>query len=168
MLGNAAIQSFIPWIYEFIKEGIVRKQSPDKSRAEFLNLEAEKSYNLLIKKIKLLPVDNESANDYVKSCYDIIMELIRAKMLLKGYYAIGASAHEAEVSFFSELGFKEKDVQFLDQIRYFRNGMLYYGKILDNEYALKVIEFTKRIYKELREKWKKPFQNQMLKNLCFQ
>ena len=78
------------------------------------------------------------------------MEIIRAKMLLEGYNASGIGAHEAEVSYMRILGLGEKDVQFADQIRFFRNGMLYYGTILDKEYAEKVIEFTKRIYNKLK------------------
>jgi len=136
---------------EFIKEGIVKKQSPDKSRAEFLVKEAEKSYDFLLKKIDVFGVVKETANDIVKSCYDIIMELIRAQMLLQGYNASGHGAHEAEVSFLRGIGFNEKQVQFADQLRFFRNGMLYYGTILDEEYAEKVIEFTKIIYARLRQ-----------------
>ena len=49
------------------------------------------------------------------------------------------------------LGFGEKDVQFADQMRFFRNGMLYYGTILDKAYAEKVLEFTKRTYPKLKE-----------------
>ena len=139
---------------EFIKEGIVKKQSPDKSRAEFLLKESEKSYGLLLKKIKVLSVDDESANDFVKSCYDILMELVRAKMLLEGYNASGFGAHEAEVSYLRGLGFTEREVQFSDQIRFFRNGMLYYGTIMDQEYAEKVIAFTKTIYLRLKKEIK--------------
>ena len=54
------------------------------------------------------------------------MEIIRAKMLLRGYNASGYGAHEAEVSYLRNLDFNETDVQFLDQMRYFRNGMLYF------------------------------------------
>ena len=78
------------------------------------------------------------------------MELIRAKMLLKGYNTSGLGAHEAEVSYLRVLGFNENDVQFADRLRYFRNGMLYYGTILDEEYAKKVLEFTKKIYSRLK------------------
>ena len=49
------------------------------------------------------------------------------------------------------LGFDEKEVQFADQMRYFRNGMLYYGTILDKEYAKKVVEFTKHSYAKLKK-----------------
>ena len=68
---------------EFIKENIVKKQSIDKSRARFLAKEAENSYINLLEKIKKINLTETNANDFVKSCYDILMELIRAKMLLE-------------------------------------------------------------------------------------
>jgi len=140
-----AIKSFD----EFIKEGIVKKQGVDKSRADFLIKESENSYKFLMSVLEKIGVNDKNANDIIKDCYDIIMELIRAKMLLEGYNASGAGAHEAEVSYMKILGFDEKSVQFADQIRYFRNGMLYYGTILDKEYAEKVFEFLNKIRKKL-------------------
>ncbi|PIN81098.1 hypothetical protein COV13_02325 [Candidatus Woesearchaeota archaeon CG10_big_fil_rev_8_21_14_0_10_32_9] len=131
---------------EFIRNGIVKKQSPDKSRAKYLEEESEKAYKFLQKKVSTFGITDETANDLVRSCYDILMESIRAKMLIKGYNASGQGAHEAEVSYLRNLGFKEKDVQFADQLRYFRNGMLYYGTSLEKEYAQKIIEFTDKIY----------------------
>ena len=101
---------------EFIQTGIVKNQSPDSSRADFLKQESKKSYSFLQKKIKTFGIDDETANDLIKSCYDIVMELIRAKMLLEGYNASGQGAHEAEVSYLRILRFKEKDVQFADAI----------------------------------------------------
>lgn len=136
---------------EFIKMGIVKKQSPDKSRSKFLVIEAKQDYAYLLKLIKTMGIENQNANDYVKKCYDILMELTRAKMLLEGLNASGFKAHEAEVAYWRNLQFKEQDIQFLDQMRFFRNGMLYYGTILDKEYAEKVIEFTKNNYQKLME-----------------
>ena len=135
---------------EFVREKIVKTQSIDKSRAEFLIKESENSYNNLLEKIQKIKISDVNANDFVKSCYDILMELIRARMLLEGYNASGVGAHEAEVSYMRVLGVAEKEVQFADQMRFFRNGMLYYGTILDKDYAEKVIEFTKRLYSELK------------------
>ena len=136
---------------EFIKSGTIKRQSPDKSRARFLLMEAEQDYAYLLKLIKTMGIGNYNANDYVKKCYDILMELIRAKMLLEGLNASGFKAHEAEVAYLRNLEFKEQEVQFLDQMRFFRNGMLYYGTILDKEYAEKVIEFTKKNYQKLKK-----------------
>jgi len=135
----------------FLKEGIIKTQFPDKSRAEFLIQESEKGYKALCESIEKIGINQNNANNYIKNSYDILMEIIRAKMLLKGYNASGYGAHEAEVSYLRKIRFNETDVQFLDQIRYFRNGMLYYGTILDKEYAEKVIKFTKKLYNSLKK-----------------
>ena len=136
---------------EFIRMGVVKKQSADKSRSKFLVMEAEQGYTYLLKLIRTMGVENQNANDYVKKCYDILMELTRAKMLLEGLNSSGFKAHEAEVAYWNLLQFKEQEIQFLDQMRFFRNGMLYYGTILDKEYAEKVIEFTKKNYQKLKD-----------------
>lgn len=136
---------------EFIKSRVVTRQSPDRPRAEFLVKESENSYSHLLEVISKISITDSNANDYIKYCYDIFMEMIRAKMLLDGYKASGKGAHEAEVAYMRNMGFKEADVQFADQVRYFRNGMLYYGTIQKKEYAEKVIEFTKRIYPRLKQ-----------------
>ena len=142
-----AIKSF----NEFIESKIVKKQSPDKSRAEFLIKESGQNYLFLKELIKKIGVKDENANHFIKNSHDIIMELIRAKMLLDGYNASGFGAHEAEVSYLRNLNFREADVQFADQLRYFRNGILYYGTILDKEYAEKVLVFLEKTYNKLKE-----------------
>ncbi|MBS3105739.1 hypothetical protein J4234_05775 [Candidatus Woesearchaeota archaeon] len=134
---------------EFVKEGIVKKQHTDLSRAKFLVKESEKSYLFLISIIKNIGVNNDNANSIVKLSYDTIMELIRAEMLAHGYNASGQGAHEAEVAYLRETKFSENDIQFADQLRYFRNQIMYYGKILDKEYAEKVLEFVNKIYPKL-------------------
>ena len=142
----------IKYFESFLEEGVVKKQLPDKSRAEFLIKESEKGYKALFESIEKIGINENNANSYVKNCYGVIMEIIRAKMLLEGYNASGYRAHETEVAYLRNLGFNETDVQFLDQIRFFRNGMLYYGTILDKEYAEKVIEFLNKIYPKLLKK----------------
>ncbi len=136
---------------EFIKEGIIKKISPDRQRAENLFLESERKFSLLQKTIKNMGIDDNNANDYVEYCYNIIMFLLRAKMLEQGYTGSGQGAHEAEVAFARNIDFSESEVQFLDQLRYFRNGILYYGKRFDKEYANQTIKFTKKIYKFLKK-----------------
>jgi hypothetical protein len=134
---------------EYIEEGIVYKITPDLERLKNL-IEESKRKNILLKKmISNLGIDNENANDYVEYCYNIIMFLIRAKMLKEGYNSSGYKAHEAEVAYSIKLGLEEYEINFLDQLRFFRNGILYYGKKFDKEYAKKTIEFTKKIYKKL-------------------
>lgn len=84
-----------------------------------------------------------------------MLELVRAKMLTEGYNASGPGAHEAEVSFLSKMGSNDNDVAFINEIRYFRNSVTYYGKILSKEYAEKVFTFMNtllpRLYRLLNE-----------------
>ena len=55
---------------EFMKENIVKKQSIDKSRAEFLIKESGNSYNNLLEKMQKIKLSDSNANDFIKSCYD--------------------------------------------------------------------------------------------------
>ena len=136
---------------DFIKEGIVKKQSPDKSRAKSLVEESEKARIFLAEVVREIGVNNENANQIIKNCYDIIMEMLRAKMLMEGYNSSGIGAHEAEVSYLRKLNFNEIDIQFINQLRYFRNGILYYGKIFDKEYAEKVLHFLEKVHSSLKQ-----------------
>ncbi len=135
--------------HEYLKEGIVRKASPDISRAQFLIEEANTTLEGLKERIEKIGINEKNANSIIKDCYDIIMELIRSKLFLKGYNSSGLHAHEAEVSFLLELEFGENDVAFLNELRYFRNSVTYYGKVLNKEYAEKVYIFMNRILPKL-------------------
>lgn len=133
---------------EYIEEGTVKTISPDIQRAKNLKLESERKYSLLQKTIKNMGIDEENANDYIEYCYNIIMFYIRAKMLEQGFTSSGQGSHKAEVAFTRNLKLSETEIQLLDQLRYFRNGILYYGKRFDKEYAEKIIEFTEKICKK--------------------
>jgi len=137
--------------HEFIQNQTVRKIKPDRERAKSLIKESERKIKVLNRQVKALGIDNELANEYVLQCYDCLMFLIRAKMIIDGYYASGKGAHEAEVSYLRVLDFEDSIIEFLDKMRYYRNGMLYYGTNLDGEYAKKVIEFTKKINKRIKK-----------------
>src|SRR3989344_3613426 len=136
---------------EFIKEGIVNRIAINKERVRSLTKESERKMNSLNEQLEKIGVKDENANDYIEYCYDIISYLIRAKLYLEGYNASGQGAHEAEISYLRVLEFTEKEIQFADQMRYFRNGILYYGTALDKEYAEKLIDFSKRIYPKLKK-----------------
>ncbi len=136
---------------EYIQEGIIRKVTPDIQRAENLFMESNRKYTLLKRTIKVMSIDDDNANEYVESCYNIILFNIRAKMLMKGYYASGTGAHESEVSYARNIFLTEKELEFLDQLRYFRNGILYYGKRFEKDYAERVIDFLETIYHKLQK-----------------
>ncbi len=136
---------------EYLNLGIIKKCSADRSRAEFLIDESQNSLEGLSERIEKVGINEKNANSTIKDCYDILMELIRAKLLIEGYSSSGQFAHEAEVSYLQEMGFLDNDVSFLNEIRYFRNSVTYYGKILNKEYALKVVEFMNYLYPKLKK-----------------
>ena len=136
---------------EYIKRGIIKKQSLDKSRAMSLIEDSERDRDFLIDISKKIGINDEGANTIIKGSYDVLMGLIRAKLLLQGFKAHGQGAHEAEVSYLRELGFKETEVQFADQLRWSRNGILYYGRKFDKEYAEKVLVFLNKNYPKLKK-----------------
>ena len=134
---------------EFIKEGIIKKQSPDIDRANSLIKESIKSQKFLKDISEKIGVSNDNANNIIKNTYDIIMELIRARMFMEGLNSSGYGAHEAEVSFLREIEFPESEVQIINQLRYFRNGIMYYGKSFDKEYASKVLNLLRKVKNKL-------------------
>ena len=135
---------------EYLAKGVLKKCSINSSRAKFLIEESEKSLRGLNKRINVMKIDDDNANSIIKDCYDIIMELIRAKLFLDGYNSSGQFAHEAEVSYLKKLGFSDNEVSFINDLRYFRNSINYYGKILSVEYAKQVLSFTNKIYPKLK------------------
>ncbi len=109
---------------EYLEEGIAKKITPDLQRAEHLRQESEKKYAFLKMMIESFGINNNNANEYIEYSYNIIMFLIRGRMLREGFSSSGISSHEAEVAFSRRLGFRENEIQILDQLRYFRNGIL--------------------------------------------
>ena len=135
----------------YLKRGIVRKLKPDNSRAKFLIDESQTSLEGLKERVRIIGINDKNANSIIKDCYDIIMELVRAKLLLKGYSSSGNYAHEAEISYLKKQGFLFNEIFFLNELRHFRNSITYYGKILDKDYAKKVFEFLEKIYLKLNK-----------------
>ncbi len=135
----------------YLQKEIVRKIKPDNQKAEFLIKESEMSFRGLKKRLNSMGLDEDNVNSIIKDCYDILIELVRAKLFLDGYSASGNFAHESEVSYLKKLNFQENEIAFLNELRHNRNSITYYGKILNKEYAEKVLEFTKRIYTKLKE-----------------
>jgi hypothetical protein len=128
---------------EFLEKGIVIKRFPDIRRSKSLKQEAKSRKLFLDNMIKKLGITDENANYFIENAYDLLLELIRSILLTRGF---STSSHEAEVSYMRNLNFTEHDVRFMNDLRYFRNGILYYGKRFDADYAKKVIGFVERSY----------------------
>ncbi|HJX05639.1 MAG TPA: hypothetical protein VJ461_02935 [Candidatus Nanoarchaeia archaeon] len=134
---------------EFLESGAVKKQAPNKQRALSIIEEIEGKKRFLETSLAAIPQEEMNANFIVDTCYDIMIELIRAKMLLDGFNA--GPSHEAEVSYMDRLGFTQAEMRIMDEIRYYRNGTKYYGTILTKQYAEKTLRFMKKIYPVLKK-----------------
>ena len=77
-----------------------------------------------------------------------------ARMLLEGFSPKGS--HEAEVAFMMNMGFPEAQVSFMNQLRYFRNRIKYYGRTFDQAYAEKVLAFMDDVIPILEEQLDEP------------
>lgn len=130
---------------EFLDKGFIKKRNIDRARARNLIKGADKRKKVME---KYLPLNEETANQIVEECYDIIRELLEAKLSVEGYKSYN---HEAVVSYLGELGFPRSDVDFLDRLREVRHGVKYYGKSIGVNYASLVLDFLHSIYSNLME-----------------
>jgi hypothetical protein len=134
----------------YIKKGIIKKRRPDKSRAEFLINESKKSFKGLKIRINKLGRDQYGINSIIKEIQGIIIQSLRSKMLLEGLPASVIYAHEAEVAYIKKLKFNEFEIYFVNTLRTSRNGINYYGKIFQEEYARECYEFLINNHKKFR------------------
>lgn len=136
---------------QFVESGIIKKISPDRSKARDLLEESERKERSLKKVISFIHLSEENANDIIEFCYDIVMYLIRAILYLEGFKSFGEGSHEAEISYLKKRGFSEAEINFINEMRFFRNGIKYYGKRLEKEYAEKVLSFSGKIIPRLKK-----------------
>lgn len=126
-------------------------RSSDPNRSRDLAREARRKRAALEEHKRIIGIKDSNANDYVESCYDIILFSIRSHLYADGFSSSGSGAHEAEVAYARTLGIAEDDVRFLDMLRTYRNGILYRGSRLDAIYARQVYAFMERVYEQLEE-----------------
>ena len=134
---------------EFLKMGIITRRTPEFPRSAFLVKESERKNKSLSWMVDKIGICELNAHEIIENCYDILIYLIRAKLCKDGFGSGGEGAHEAEVSYMRNLGFSEYEVDFMNQLRYFRNGIKYYGTILTIEYAEKALKFLNKLYPKL-------------------
>lgn len=130
---------------EFLEQGMIKNKRKDEARAKSLVEGAEKRKRVME---KYLPVNQETAVQITEECYDIIRELLEAKLSKEGYKSYN---HEAVVAYLEELGFPKDEIVFVDKLREIRHGTKYYGKDVDLEYAKKVKSFLDLVYLKLRK-----------------
>lgn len=130
---------------EFLKQGLIKKKTKDESRADNLIKGADERKKVME---KYLPLNDETAVKIIEECYDIIRELLEAKLSREGYKSYN---HEAVVSYLTNLGFSKEELIFVDKLREIRHGTKYYGKKVRLDYAQNVKKFLDRIYLKLKK-----------------
>lgn len=128
---------------EFAKHEIVKKKKVDEARAESLVESAKERLEF----VKTINFEEKNSKYIAENVYDVIRELIEAKLCLEGYKSY---SHEATISYLKDLGFSEQEVKFVDELREVRHGIKYYGKDVGVEYARRVYEFLDSIYSRLK------------------
>ncbi|PIU61254.1 hypothetical protein COX58_00885 [archaeon CG_4_10_14_0_2_um_filter_Archaea_38_6] len=78
---------FLENFWEFLDSGVVRKRNPDKLRAESLISDAKRRRKFVDDIFEKVGLKKENANYFIENVYDILIELIRARMLIEGFQA---------------------------------------------------------------------------------
>ena len=126
---------------DFIKEGSVRKVSPDRQLAKSL----VKIALLRLKNLEAMEITDENSFSVVENCYEAIRELIDALMSLKGFKSY---SHEANIEFlrkFYSVNVGYANVNRIDRYRRIRNDIKYEGLLTTKFEANEILENTKII-----------------------
>jgi len=130
---------------DFIKEGSVRRVSPDRQLARSL----VKIAKLRLKNLESISIMDENSFSFIENCYEAIREMIDALMALKGFKSY---SHEASVEFlkdFYSLKIGYALVNKVDNYRKIRNDIKYKGLLTTKKEAEEILKNTKTIIKIL-------------------
>ena len=131
---------------DFIKEGKVRKATPDRFMAESIIKNTFED----LKFLEQTKLTEFSKRKVVSNYYDSLRSLLEAISLLKGYKIY---SHEAFTYFLKdELHQNILSLKF-DLFRKIRNGLNYYGKSIQLNEAKEIIEELNRVINEIKQKF---------------
>ncbi len=129
---------------DFIKTDEVKHQSSDKNLAESLKKESQDRVDFIRRLIK----NSENPKYIVENIYDLLKELIEAKLAIEGFKSY---SHEATIIYLRKFKeFTDSEIRFFDELRKVRNKLKYYGKNIEKDKANKVVEFMEEILPKLK------------------
>lgn len=130
---------------EFIKNGLVRKASPDSQLLQSLLKVIDNDLSFL----ETVQITELSARKVIGSYYDTLREILEV-IALKGGFKV--YAHEPFVAFLKEKG-KESIAAKFDRFRILRNSINYYGASISAEEAIiykqELLDLISTLKKEL-------------------
>lgn len=136
---------------ECLEENFVLKISPDKAKAKSLIETA----NGRVDYVKNIILNESNANYIFEDYYSSILEYLHALVILDGYKVIN---HLCLGYYLKEILKKEGLFRIFDDLRFKRNGLVYYGKRMEFEVSLDAINKCKKLIRELKESASKKLQ----------
>jgi len=128
----------------FVEKGEVKIQKTDKNLAIALKKESLERINFVYRLIS----NSENPKYIVENVYDLLRELVEAKLAIDGYKSY---SHEATILYLKKFKeFTDYEISFLDELRKIRNRIKYYGKNIEEDKASKVIEFMELMLPKLK------------------
>ena len=132
-------------LLDFIKNGNVRKSSPDIELTKSLVKTAKDDLSFL----SMINFSEKSARKLVANYYDVLRSVLEAISSEKGYKIY---LHEAFVYFLKESGEEVLSEKF-DRFRRIRNSINYYGKTISVAESKEIVEDIKRAIDYLIKKY---------------
>jgi len=116
--------------------------SKDVERAGDLFIMAKERLEI----IKILPKDKPYKS--IEEYYEIVKELLTAIMYCDGFKTL---SHKKLINYFEEKydELDELEIKFIDDLRKFRNDIVYYGKKISRNFLINNEEHIKKIIKIL-------------------
>lgn len=129
----------------FIAKGDVKRQTKNEILAKALLRGSADRLSF----IKRLGLSEENAKYIVENSYDVIRELIEARLSIDGFKSY---SHEATILFLKKFPeFKESEISFIDNLRKIRNGIKYYGKEAHVNEAKTALNFLNSVLLRLKK-----------------
>lgn len=116
---------------DFIEEGKVKATTVDKEKIKSLLLSSD-NYLLSLSKIEF---DGCNSSMLISSYYDALRMMVEALAIKYGY---NIYSHEAFTSFIDEMLGKSILSMKFDRIRKIRNGISYYGNVMEADDAKEI------------------------------
>ncbi len=126
---------------------MITKIKPDNQKSAALKKMAEISLERL-EKTNMEAYPSNTLLDY----YDAIHKLMEALTLRDGIKVRGEGAHQELIDYIAKRHFDEKTIQFLQQMRDYRNRISYEGFMIHKNYIKLNKRMIKRIIAKLFEK----------------
>ncbi len=125
---------------ECVENGSARRVTPDTGRAESLAETAKARLDAITE------INEKNCNFVFEDYYTSLLEIVQAKAFRKGYNVLN---HVCLGHFLRDVAGRKDLSDIFDDLRFKRNSLTYYGRMMDYETAKDAIEKCRRLIKEI-------------------